>query len=301
MTFTKGAIGIGRTFVSITPWLMHPSVYAKVTHMFPDKLLYDDYYVLREYPRWFFYISLTVLGMLGAIVIGCFASIIVRIRRIKFKKVRTWLIFIILPFIFSLFWEPESEEFWIIILPFFVIMMATFIEGISTINGVRSIQINLTVIAIICLFLLNGIGAVIPNMNSNNDYFWHTKDYLDSMAPQDAALTFDHFISWNISLYRAGKERILSSWFFRWDCETVLTIELLEEKVDDVVSKGGHLWLDPQFINPDPVTLCVSSKPEMRNPQKIRKEVLEYIMSKYSRMVIIPDSTCLGFQPMVVK
>jgi hypothetical protein len=292
----KSFVGVGRSLVSVPPFVMHPFVYERAARAFPDKLLWDDYFVLRDYPRWFFFLC---LGGLFSLV-GCGALYLLKSAKhflLSLPRVKTWLVFLMLPVIFSVFFEPESDEFWIIPLPLFAVFLATL--GSDHIPAF--ITSRLTVIACVCLFLINGVGAVLPNMNGRNDFFWHTKDYMDNMSSLDAALTFDTFVEWNIGLMRVGSDRLLNTWFFRWDCEPIVTTQRLERRVDAIVQRGGRIWLDPRLVRPDPVSLILSAEPGFGGVQQRRTEMINYVHYTYPSKIMVPESAALGFQPMIPK
>lgn len=276
----RALLGLSQAIFSASVIFRWDALYETVQKLLPAKFLIDDRYLIRNLDG--AQIG-TVVASMVLLVITILATLIARIRicvaRARNRVFVVMASWFVLQAGFFTWWEAGSNEFWISSLVPLAICLHMLLYSYAT----TTLQAAFGTLACLSLLAGNGLGAILPLQEPNNDYWLANKAYLKHLTRHDTTVTYD-----------SHTPRLSAQYF-----SSIPTVDLFphpgheldEEEVfrtlDRTVATSGRIVLDPRAVRPDRVTLILG---EHFNPSAAKRypELLRDIVFRYSSHIDFP-------------
>jgi hypothetical protein len=284
-TIPRAVMGLSQAVISGNILFWWDWSYERIQASLSAKYLIDDRFLVR---------NLTTSEVIVATLSGCaFALtlvgvILTQIGRVRLRtRNRFFVLFaawFLLQALFFSWWEAGSNEFWISSLVPLTLCLHLLLCPIEA--GWR--QLWPGVVMAIALFFVNGISAIRPCMNPENDYWMANKTYLTQVSPDDVVITFDSHTPRLDAIYFTDAVTID---LFPYPGEK-LNEESVFEHLESTVARGGRIIIDPRAWWPDRVTRTTSRyyTPEAakRLPSLLREIIARYPEATYLAPLCAP-------------
>ena len=215
-SFFLGLIGFIRTFIG-GHFLFSFEWFSNLLEKnLPHIMFREEIFLVKDFGS-FKSLSLAVLSILIIFLMSVIILQIIKPHRLRAvlsdesgqQRARFCLIILltysIIFSLFAIYWEPQNTEHWIAIVPIFVLIFGLLTNRI--IHKWR-IQISLVFI-VICLFVVNLFGSVLPQTSHDHDYWYAFNSWLiNNCDSQDLVLSGSGIISDGYVKYHTGAKVI---------------------------------------------------------------------------------------------
>ncbi len=163
----KAVIGLGTAIWSSLFLFAIPEASARIEAVFPGRMLLEEYHFAATGLA----IGPIALGVITAVsVLAVLGLIGLSLRRggvpVRLPGLRGLLGLHALVYAGVVaIWEPTNKEFWIAVLPFAVLFL------VLRLDGRRSVVRRVMAVAVVTLWLVNGLGAMLGMARTDSDYW----------------------------------------------------------------------------------------------------------------------------------
>ena len=202
----KALVGFPRAFVGVHFLFSFPGVPDMLGRLFPDKLLREELFLVEDFSiaRNFLLLILS-LATLSLFAFLVFSAIkggnlrkIVRSEYFPAQSSRRGLAFVLLGAyllayaLFNTWWEPLSSRHWVSLIPMVFLILGLLLNSVFDRKGLR-VSFGLF---LVCLFLANLFGSVVPQLDRDHDYWYAYNAWLiKNGRPGDLVVTGSGYLS----------------------------------------------------------------------------------------------------------
>lgn len=288
----KSVVGAAQAIWGLAFLFGFESVAATTAAIFPGKLMVEEAFLAQHLSPAVKIVCLLALA-LSAIGIGVIVALLTfgllsRGRHLDDlpPNQRNWLwlsgLIVVIYAVFNTVWEPTNPEFWLALLP--VIILSLFLIG-HTVLAARRLgreQVaGLAAVVVVSLWVVNGLGSMIPFRDAESDYWFHATRPLSAAAESgDLVLTRAGYVGtlYLQSITRArvidtgrepaseilpllvpGRTLWLSSWVFDLPAELAKplaqqTRRKVEDPAQELLLQTLRLWAEnADALKPTPI------------------------------------------------
>jgi hypothetical protein len=262
----KGVIGIARVFLGGHFLFGFDWFNDAFTRLLPRKLMMEERYLalgLSPGVRITCLIALAVVGLSGMYILACLALRRAQpvneqpAERRRFFALDTFVYPTLLSYYaFNVYWEPVNNEFFVTPLPIAMLAIASLFAR----RPPAKQCVPAAALFAASLFVLNGLGSILPQSSLDSDYWYQANLYLMRNAGEgDVIVTDGGFLSdWYLKLFT--KSTVVT-------VHRVETAELsrhLSEKLP------GRLWISSWAFEPPPKIRLANREFEQRDEPAIQ-------------------------------